>query len=73
MLSLLGGLFSELKAGFIVLLFNIVIIRVAATKEDWAKTYVLDTAFGYFIRKNKNILPNWFTEAIRSDLIYYMG
>ena len=39
-------------------------------KEDWAKTYVLDTAFGYFVRKNRNTLPDWFVQAIRSDPIY---
>ena len=39
--------------------------RSIRSKEDWAKTYVLDTAFGYFVRKNRNMLPDWFTEAIR--------
>ena len=33
---------------------------------DWAKTYVLDSAFGPFVNKNTNILPNWFTQAIQS-------
>jgi Rad3-related DNA helicase len=41
--------------------------RSVRSKEDWAKTYVLDTAFGYFVRKNRNMLPSWFVEAIRSD------
>jgi ATP-dependent DNA helicase DinG len=41
--------------------------RSMRSKEDWAKTYVLDTAFGYFVRKNRNMLPVWFVEAIRSD------
>jgi Rad3-related DNA helicase len=44
--------------------------RSIRSKDDWAKTYVLDTAFGYFIKKNKNILPDWFTQAIRSHLNY---
>ncbi len=44
--------------------------RSIRSKDDWAKTYVLDTAFGYFIRKNKDILPDWFTQAIRSNAIY---
>jgi Rad3-related DNA helicase len=41
--------------------------RSVRSKEDWAKTYVLDTAFGYFVRKNRNMLPSWFVGAIRSD------
>jgi ATP-dependent DNA helicase DinG len=37
------------------------------SKEDWAKTYVLDSAFGYFVMKNRNFLPLWFIRAIRPD------
>jgi Rad3-related DNA helicase len=44
--------------------------RSVRSKEDWAKTYVLDTAFGYFVRKNRNMLPDWFVEAIRSQPMY---
>ena len=40
--------------------------RSIRSKEDWAKTYVLDSAFGYFVEKNKNILPDWFTQAIQA-------
>jgi len=40
---------------------------------NWAKTYVLDSAFGPFVRKNRNILPNWFIQAIQSDLIAPIG
>jgi ATP-dependent DNA helicase DinG len=39
--------------------------RSIRSKDDWAKTYILDSAFGYFVNKNKNILPNWFTVAIK--------
>ncbi|MFZ0512567.1 MAG: helicase C-terminal domain-containing protein, partial [Candidatus Nitrosopolaris sp.] len=39
--------------------------RSVRSKDDWAITYILDAAFGYFITKNRNILPAWFTEAIR--------
>jgi ATP-dependent DNA helicase DinG len=39
--------------------------RSIRSKDDWAKTYVLDSAFGYFVNKNKDILPNWFTGAIK--------
>jgi len=38
--------------------------RSIRSKEDWARTYVLDSAFGYFVKKNKTILPDWFTQAI---------
>jgi ATP-dependent DNA helicase DinG len=40
--------------------------RSVRSKEDWAKTYVLDSAFGYFVKKNRNILPDWFTQAIQA-------
>jgi Rad3-related DNA helicase len=39
--------------------------RSIRSKQDWAMTYVLDSAFGYFVRKNKSILPDWFTHAIK--------
>jgi ATP-dependent DNA helicase DinG len=41
--------------------------RSIRSKQDWAKTYVLDSAFGYFVKKNKNILPDWFTLAIKGN------
>ncbi len=44
--------------------------RSVRSNGDWAKTYVLDTAFGYFVKKNRNMLPGWFVEAIRSQPIY---
>jgi Rad3-related DNA helicase len=40
--------------------------RSIRSKKDWAKTYVLDSAFGYFVKKNRNILPDWFTQAIKA-------
>jgi Rad3-related DNA helicase len=40
--------------------------RSIRSKDDWAKTYVLDSAFSYFIKVNKNILPKWFLSAIRT-------
>ena len=42
--------------------------RFIRSKEDWAKTYVIDSAFLPFVRKNINILPNWFIQAIQSNL-----
>jgi Rad3-related DNA helicase len=41
--------------------------RSIRSKDDWATTYVLDSAFGPFVRRNKNILPDWFTYAIQPD------
>jgi ATP-dependent DNA helicase DinG len=45
--------------------------RSVRSKEDWAKTYVLDTAFGYFVKKNRNMLPVWFVQAIRQSRMIY--
>jgi ATP-dependent DNA helicase DinG len=39
--------------------------RSIRSKDDWAKTYVLNSAFEHFVNKNLNILPDWFREAIR--------
>jgi Rad3-related DNA helicase len=36
--------------------------RSIRSKDDWAKTYILDSAFSRFIRENK--LPAWFREGI---------
>jgi Rad3-related DNA helicase len=38
--------------------------RSIRSKDDWAKTYVLDSGFVNFVKKNSNILPDWFTQAI---------
>ena len=38
--------------------------RSIRLKEDWAKTYVLDSAFNPFVNKNRNIFPDWFRQAI---------
>ena len=39
--------------------------RSTRSKDDWAITYVLDSGFENFVKKNKNILPDWFTQAIQ--------
>lgn len=39
--------------------------RSIRSKEDWAKTYILDSAFDYFVKKNRTFLPDWFVSAIR--------
>jgi ATP-dependent DNA helicase DinG len=42
--------------------------RSVRSKDDWARTYILDSAFGYFVKKNKDILPTWFIQAIKGKL-----
>jgi len=42
--------------------------RSVRSKDDWARTYVLDSAFSYFVRKNRNTLPDWFIQAIKGRL-----
>jgi ATP-dependent DNA helicase DinG len=39
--------------------------RSIRSNEDWAKTYILDSAFIYFLNKNRSILPDWFVQAVR--------
>jgi Rad3-related DNA helicase len=39
--------------------------RSVRSREDWARTYVLDSAFSYFVRKNRNMIPQWFMKAIK--------
>jgi hypothetical protein len=43
--------------------------RSVRSKDDWAITYVLDSGFENFVKKNKNILPDWFTRAIQACCI----
>jgi ATP-dependent DNA helicase DinG len=40
--------------------------RSVRSKEDWAFTYVLDSQFGVFVDKHRDMLPGWFLEAITS-------
>jgi len=40
--------------------------RSIRSKDDWARTYILDSAFEYFVKKNVDILPHWFVEAIKN-------
>jgi ATP-dependent DNA helicase DinG len=42
--------------------------RSVRSKDDWARTYVLDSAFSYFVRKNRNSLPDWFVQAIKGRI-----
>jgi ATP-dependent DNA helicase DinG len=41
--------------------------RSVRSQDDWARTYVLDSAFSYFVRKNRNTLPGWFIQAIKGQ------
>lgn len=37
--------------------------RTCRNKDDWAITYILDSAFPGFVRRNR--MPKWFIEAIK--------
>lgn len=37
--------------------------RTCRNKDDWAITYILDSAFTGFVRRNR--MPKWFIEAIK--------
>ena len=39
--------------------------RSVRSKEDWAKTYILDATFESFMSRNKSSLPEWFLEAVQ--------
>ena len=43
--------------------------RSVRSKDDWAKTYVLDSGFEYFVKRNRNILPDWFTQAVQPSVL----
>ena len=43
--------------------------RSIRSKEDSAITYVLDSGFENIVKRNENILPDWFTEAIQPGLL----
>lgn len=38
--------------------------RSIRSKDDWAKTYILDSNFGFLERVSGNLLPVWFKSAI---------
>ena len=39
--------------------------RSIRSKNDWAITYILDSNFDWFIRKNTSLFPTWFLSAIK--------
>ena len=39
--------------------------RSVRSKDDWAKTYILDAAFELFMDRNKSTFPEWFLEAVQ--------
>lgn len=43
--------------------------RSVRSKDDWARTYILDSAFCYFVRKNRKTLPGWFIQAIKGHCL----
>jgi Rad3-related DNA helicase len=40
--------------------------RSVRSSTDWAKTYMLDSGFTYFMKKNGHMIPTWVTSAITS-------
>ena len=38
--------------------------RSIRSEKDWAKTYILDESFKWFIKQNSNRLPSWFLKAV---------
>lgn len=55
-----GGFYDWLVA----LKFCQSIGRSVRNKDDWAKTYILDESFGWWLRKNKRLIPKWLINAI---------
>jgi ATP-dependent DNA helicase DinG len=39
--------------------------RSIRSKDDWATTYIIDGAFGYFVSRNRNILPDYYRLSIK--------
>jgi Rad3-related DNA helicase len=39
--------------------------RSIRSDTDWAITYILDSMFGSFVTRNRNIIPDWFLESIK--------
>lgn len=39
--------------------------RSVRSETDWAITYIIDSDFGYFTKRASDMLPEWFTEAIK--------
>lgn len=42
--------------------------RTTRTAEDTSTTYILDASFEQFYKKNGDLLPGWFTEALDADV-----
>ena len=62
------GIRMERDAGWYVWITALKLVqcygRSVRSKDDWATTYVVDSAFEAFIRKNARIIPDWFLEAV---------
>jgi ATP-dependent DNA helicase DinG len=39
--------------------------RSIRSKQDWAITYIIDSNFNMFVRKNMHLFPKWFLSAIQ--------
>jgi len=38
--------------------------RGMRAEDDWCHTYILDESFGQLMRRNRDMFPEWFTEAV---------
>lgn len=45
--------------------------RSIRSKHDWAITYILDSNFNRFVRKNMHLFPRWFLSAIQFKRVRY--
>ena len=42
--------------------------RTTRSESDWGVTYVLDSSFGGVLRKERNLFPGWFREALDTSI-----
>jgi Rad3-related DNA helicase len=42
-------------------------MRACRSSDDWCKTYILDRQFESLYRKNIEVFPQWFKDAVRRD------
>lgn len=38
--------------------------RIVRSPSDWGSTYILDANFGWFLKQNKNLFPQWWLDAV---------
>jgi Rad3-related DNA helicase len=40
--------------------------RSVRSETDWAHTYIIDESFGWWYKRNKSIVPDWFSESVQT-------